>query len=116
MEYPPILFTCLDGLLPSLPVSSYNSKLEFRTESGKSISILLSTTLINLPSDFYGAPTIATISPPVVSSYSYSVGSGTQIFNVGDFTYSDSSCTDLVWNYSCNLSNGSPLPTSISFT
>ena len=116
MEYPPILFTCLDGLLPSLPVSSYNSKLELRTESGKSLNTLLSTTLFTLPSDFYVAPTIGTISPPAVSSFSYSIGLGTQIFNVGDFTYSNNTCTDLVWTYSCTLSNGSPLPASISFT
>ena len=75
-DFPPISYISLIGF-PYLPQSSYNNILEFRPEIGKSFNPLLTTTLVNLPSDFYVAPTIATISPPVVSSYSYIIGSGT---------------------------------------
>lgn len=90
--------------------------MTFKKVSNIESEELTSINLSALPSECESLEPPGTINPPtIVDPQNYDVEDTALEINVADFTYSVVGCTDAVWDYTCTLSDGSPLPSFIEF-
>eukprot|EP00347_Sterkiella_histriomuscorum_P002815 403366702 len=101
----------------SFSVTPTDEIIQYQVESNVASTSMIDINLVTLPTNCLSYLNVGTIIEPPLAQQTYTLSDPALTISIPEFTYSITDCSDsYIWVYSAYFSNGTSLPTGITFT